>query len=93
LSLISRIFRITALTEGVSFLLLLGIAMPLKYFANFPEAVSVVGMLHGVLFVLYIIGIAVMTVLYRWSLLLIIGALLSSIVPLGPFFLDKKLRH
>ena len=48
-------FRRIAFAEGVSFLVLLGIAMPLKYFANMPKAVSVVGMIHGILFVAFMI--------------------------------------
>src|SRR5262249_19012058 len=50
--------RIAGLAEGVSFLLLLGVAMPLKYFADYPMAVTVVGTIHGVLFILF--GLAVL---------------------------------
>jgi integral membrane protein len=50
-----KIFRWVAIAEGVSFLVLLGIAMPLKYFAGMPEAVKIIGMLHGILFVSFIV--------------------------------------
>ena len=46
-----RKLRRLSLCEGVSTLLLFGVAMPLKYFANLPQAVSIVGMLHGILFI------------------------------------------
>jgi len=49
-----RVFRMIALAEGVSFLTLLFIAMPMKYFMGMPEVVRVVGSIHGVLFVLYV---------------------------------------
>ena len=48
-------FRLVAIMEGVSFLVLLGIAMPLKYFADMPLAVKYIGWLHGLLFVLYMV--------------------------------------
>ena len=47
-------FRMTGLAEGVSFLTLLCVAMPLKYFMGIPEAVRVVGLIHGILFLLYV---------------------------------------
>ncbi|ERI07845.1 DUF3817 domain-containing protein [Aneurinibacillus aneurinilyticus] len=86
-------FRLIALVEGISFLLLLGIAMPLKYFADFPAAVSVAGALHGLLFVLYIAAVAHVTFALRWSFVRVIGALVASIVPFGNFVLDSRLRQ
>ena len=50
--------RLISLVEGVSFLLLLGVAMPLKYLAGIPEVVTVVGAAHGVLFILYALAAA-----------------------------------
>ena len=49
-----RVFRMTALAEGVSFLTLLFVAMPMKYFMGMPEVVRVVGSIHGGLFLLYV---------------------------------------
>ena len=49
-------FRIISILEGLSFLILLGIAMPLKYIYDIPEAVQAVGMAHGILFMLYVLG-------------------------------------
>ncbi|TLS35054.1 DUF3817 domain-containing protein [Pseudalkalibacillus caeni] len=77
--------------EGISFLVLLGIAMPLKYMLNMPLAVMIVGALHGGLFVLYIIAIVYMKFAHRWSFLKSFLAALSSVLPFGPFIFDAKL--
>ncbi|MBO8165457.1 MAG: DUF3817 domain-containing protein [Brevibacillus sp.] len=78
--------------EGISFLLLLGIAMPLKYYAGLPEAVTILGWLHGIFFVLYLIAVAHVTLMHRWPVLRVLGAVIASIVPFGPFILDARLR-
>jgi integral membrane protein len=85
--------RAIAFLEGVSYLLLLGIAMPLKYFADLPEAVKLVGSLHGLFFVLYIIAVAHVTVAVRWSIARVLGALAASVIPFGTFVLDARLRR
>lgn len=77
--------------EGISFLVLLGIAMPLKYIANFPQAVTIVGSLHGLFFVLFLLAVANVTIKHRWSLLAAAGAVLASIIPFGTFILNSKL--
>ena len=78
--------------EGISYLLLLFIAMPLKYFADMPEAVKFTGMAHGVLFVLFMIALAHVTLVHRWSFLKVLGAVVASLIPFGTFVLDAKLR-
>ena len=83
--------RIVAFVEGVSYLVLLGIAMPLKYYFHQPEAVRVVGMLHGVLFVLYVLLVIQVTIQHRWSFGKMALALLASLVPFGTFYADVKL--
>lgn len=86
------IFRIVALAEGISFLVLLAIAMPLKYAFGFPQAVQVVGMLHGVLFVSFIaLAWSVMLILDK-SYLWLIKAFVLSLIPFGTFVLDKEFR-
>ncbi|GGA33039.1 membrane protein [Kroppenstedtia guangzhouensis] len=86
-------FRIVSLIEGLSFLILLGIAMPLKYFADLPMAVTLVGWIHGVLFVLYIAAVAQVTFADGWSLKRVTGALIASLLPFGPFIFDARLRR
>ena len=86
--------RFIALYEGISYLILLFIAMPLKYIFDWPHAVSVVGALHGLLFVLYLFALAHVTFKHRWTLLQVIAGFVASLVPFGTFVLDSKLlRH
>lgn len=85
--------RIVGLLEGVSFLVLLGVAMPLKYLAGMPEVVRVFGWMHGLLFVLFI-GVAVLTWRrQRWPSRRLLGAMVASVVPFGTFVLDASLRR
>ncbi|HST58697.1 MAG TPA: DUF3817 domain-containing protein, partial [Longimicrobium sp.] len=60
--------RVVGILEGASFLLLLGVAMPLKYLAGQPEMVRVVGSAHGLLFVLYVAAVLEVSVRMRWPL-------------------------
>jgi integral membrane protein len=82
--------RIIGLLEGISYLVLLGIAMPLKYYFDQPEMVKIVGMAHGVLFVGYVLALLIVHVLYKWNVLKTIGAFIASLVPFGTFYADKK---
>lgn len=88
-----RQFRQIALFEGLSFLVLLGIAMPLKYLADLPLAVRIVGLLHGLLFLAY--GGYVLGFLSRneWSLGRAAVAMFWSLVPFGTFVLDRSLAR
>jgi integral membrane protein len=83
--------RIIGFAEGLSFLILLGIAMPLKYFFGLPETVRVVGMAHGLLFVLYVLLVIQVKIEYGWSFRKMGLALLASVVPFGTFWADAKL--
>jgi integral membrane protein len=88
-----RVFRMIALAEGISFLTLLLIAMPMKYFMGMPEVVRVVGTMHGVLFLLYVGLLATLHFKQRWSFLFSLYAFVASIIPFGTFVLDKQLRE
>jgi len=83
--------RVIAFVEGISFLVLLFIAMPLKYMAGQPEAVRQVGMAHGVLFVLYVLLLVLVKAEYDWTWKKTGIAFLASVVPFGTFWADKKL--
>lgn len=86
-------FRHISLMEGISYLLLLGIAMPMKYLADIPMAVTVVGWIHGVLFVLYMVALAHVALTDRWPLLRVFGAFIASVLPFGPFVFDARLKR
>ncbi|MBP1967734.1 DUF3817 domain-containing protein [Paenibacillus aceris] len=83
--------RYVGWAEGISFLILLGIAMPLKYALNLPQAVMFVGMAHGFLFVLYLLSIAWVTLLHRWSVWRVLGAFIAAFIPFGPFILERRI--
>ena len=83
--------RLVAFLEGISFLVLLLIAMPLKYLAGQPQAVKQVGMAHGLLFVLYLFLLLQQGLERRWSVGKLGLGFLASLVPLGTFWADKKL--
>lgn len=85
------LLRIIGFIEGVSFLVLIGIAMPLKYIWKMPAFNYSMGVTHGVLFILYIFFVFLVTYQMKWSLNKCFWALFASIVPLGTFVADKKL--
>lgn len=85
-----KTFRIVSTLEALSFLLLLGIAMPLKYIWEFPQMVQVVGMAHGVLFLLYLVGAYFMKEKLNWSWSTLAIVMLCSVLPFGPFYAEKK---
>ncbi|MEO7990253.1 MAG: DUF3817 domain-containing protein [Chryseolinea sp.] len=87
-----RIFRMISLAEGISLLTLLFIAMPMKYFMGMSEVVRIVGSIHGGLFILYVVALAVIHFTQQWTFLFSLGAFVASFIPFGTFVLDKQLR-
>ena len=85
-------FRLVSLLEGVSYVVLLGVAMPLKYLAGIPEAVRYVGWAHGVLFVLFLYALFEAASACRWTLMKSAGAFVAAVLPLGAFVLERRLR-
>ena len=85
-----NLFRITALLEGVSYILLLFIAVPIKYLFNNPSYVELLGMPHGILFIAYIFFSIAGKFKYKWVFkdFFIISA--ASLVPFGTFYVDYK---
>lgn len=88
---IVRIFKRVAIAEGISLLVLLLVAMPLKYFAGFPQAVTVVGWAHGVLFVAFLALAYETKVALDKNFSWLVKAFVASVVPFGPFILKKDL--
>lgn len=85
--------RAVAFVEGCSYLVLLGIAMPLKYLAGFPLAVRVVGAIHGGLFVIFCVALAQAWFAARWPISRAGLVFASSLVPFGTFLMDPSLRR
>ncbi|MHC9064572.1 DUF3817 domain-containing protein [Nitrospira sp. CMX1] len=88
-----RRFRMTALAEGCSFLVLLFVAMPMKYLMGMPRVVTVVGAIHGILFLVYVAQLAKLRATYQWDNRFSFYAFLASLLPFGPFVFDKHLRQ
>ncbi len=85
-------FRFIAFWEGVSYLLLLGIAMPLKYLAGYPQAVTVVGWAHGVLFILYCAALLQASLTFKWPLKRSVLYFVASLLPIAPFIVERRLQ-
>jgi len=82
--------RIVAFMEGCSFLLL-GFTMILKYKFSIPQPNYIVGLAHGILFVLYIFLLLQVSFLHRWSIFKMFMAFIASLIPFGTFYADKVL--
>ncbi len=86
-------FRIVAKIEGISFITLLFIAMPLKYMMGIPEATKIVGMIHGGLFIWFLYAQFEASKVEKWGIKFDILAFVLSLVPFGTFYLNKKLKQ
>ena len=84
------IFRMISYLEGISYLLILFVTMPLKYLFASPEPNKVIGMAHGVLFLLYIVMAIIVKYDKKWNNKTLAIVLLCSIIPFGTFWMDKK---
>jgi integral membrane protein len=85
--------RAIGIVEGISFLLLLGVAMPLKYFAGMPQAVKVVGWIHGLLFITFCMMLLQARLDAQWNARRTIAILVAALLPFGPFVIDGGLRR
>tara|TARA_R110002074_G_scaffold96401_7_gene209487 strand:- start:231 stop:506 length:276 start_codon:yes stop_codon:yes gene_type:complete len=83
-------FRVVSFLEGTSYLLLLFIAVPIKYWMNDPQYVKLLGMPHGLLFVAYIVLAFLIKSELKWNTKTFGIVLLASILPFGTFYVDKK---
>ena len=85
-----KTFRIISYLEGISYILLLFIAVPIKYYANDSSFVKLLGMPHGLLFIAYVILSIINSKKYRWNSKKTVVVLISSIIPFGTFYVDYK---
>lgn len=88
-----RQLRVVALLEGLSFVVLLFVAMPLKYLAAMPTPVRVAGSIHGLLFLLFVVALLRVALERHWPLRRSLLAFVSSLVPFGTFALDRSLQR
>jgi len=87
-----NLYRKTAIIEGISYLILLFVAMPIKYIFDIPEPVKYFGWIHGVLFLFYMAVLIIAAVNYKWSVKRIVIYVIGSVLPFVPFILDKNLK-
>lgn len=86
-----KIFRFIAIAEGISFLVLLFVAMPLKYFGDMPAAVKYTGWIHGVLFIAYIPSLLAAARALQWGLQMTFIGFVASLLPGGTFVFERKI--
>ena len=91
-NVISRM-RLTGWIEGASLLVLVGIAVPLKYFADLPMAVRVVGPFHGFFFAIYCLLLADVWQRYSWSVKKTLTFFVAALIPFGVFVVDRRLNE
>jgi integral membrane protein len=84
--------RFIGQAEAVSFLVLLGIAMPLKHLAGMPHAVKIVGWLHGLLFIAFCVALLRAMLVARWSMGRAAMIFIAALLPFGPFVIDRRLQ-
>lgn len=83
--------RIIGFLEGISFILLVGIAMPLKYIGGYQNATWDIGMIHGILFITYIVAVIPVKFSLNWNLKTTFLVLLASLLPFGTFIAEYKI--
>ena len=84
------LFRTIAFLEGVSYVLLIFIAVPIKYYGNEEKWVKMLGMPHGVLFISYVLLAVIIQKKMNWKLWELCIVLICSLLPFGTFYADKK---
>jgi len=87
------IFKKVAIAEGISYLALLFVAMPLKYYAGMPLAVKYTGWVHGLLFVLYVALVIMCWMEYKWKFSKTVMIFFASLLPFAPFLVEKNLKE
>ena len=85
--------RVVSFLEGLSFIILIGIAMPLKYWLDKPFLVPYAGMFHGVMFLVFILVLIMACHAHRWSIGVLLIGLVASVVPFMPFWFERYVVH
>ncbi len=85
-------FRAVSLLEGASYLLLLAVAVPVKYVLHEPALVRVLGRVHGGLFVIFVLALVRAALAAEWRASRSLTAFVASVVPFGAFWFERKLR-
>ncbi|NQY22950.1 MAG: DUF3817 domain-containing protein [Campylobacteraceae bacterium] len=86
-------FRLISYIEGISYLILLFIAMPIKYILDNPYFVKIVGMSHGVLFIIFVIFLLETMRKNSWTLRFALETFVLSLIPFGSFLIEKRIKE
>lgn len=84
-------FKKIAWLEGISLLLLLFFAMPIKYIFHIPFYVKTIGLAHGILFIAYILFAIILKIRLNWDIKKFFLVCIASIIPFGTFYVEKKI--
>lgn len=87
-----KFVRGVGIADGISLIVLLFIAMPLKYMADMPLAVSVTGAIHGGIFITYVLALLLAQIVVRWNIIWSVLGVAAAFVPFANFFLDRKFK-
>lgn len=87
-----KALTITGYLEGMSFILLLGLAMPLRHYFDLAEPVRYVGMVHGILFLMYLVVLMSTASRVKMPLWGMPGGVIAALLPFGPFVFDRLLK-
>src|SRR5690606_30234070 len=85
-----KAFRIVAILEGISYLLLFGLGIPLKYSAKIPEPNIYIGYAHGFLFIAYVVLAVVFCMEVKWGIKRFLKLFIASLLPFGTFYVEEK---
>ena len=85
-----KFFKVIAILEGISSILLFFVAVPMKYILNNKQFIRPFGMAHGVLFSIFIIITFIFAIIYKWNFKKIIIVFVCAIIPCGTFYVDAK---
>lgn len=88
-----RIFQQVALWEAISTVFLFFVAMPLKYFADVPEAVRIAGSIHGFLVIIFVVLLIMCWQSYNWTLGRVVKYLVLSVIPVVSFWIERDLKR
>lgn len=86
-----KLLRTVGTLEGISFLFLLLVAMPLKYMGGMPAAVTYAGLAHGALFLAFLVAVLAVSHRRQWPVWVFLLGLLAAVLPFGPFVFDAWL--
>lgn len=83
-------FRIAAILEGISYLALFAVSMPLKYWADIREPNIYIGYAHGAMFILYMLVAIVFSTERKWSIKIMFWVIVAALLPFGTFYLEEN---